>query len=335
MLKLTPTGADAPGAPYSGGGVYGAGFGIAVDPTGNAWISNFGFQGSDCAIPAYAGSVSKSTTDGAPASPATGYTENISQPQGTAADQNGNIWIANCGSNSVTKYPGGNAAAEKTFSGVGLLRPFGLAMDGAGNAWISSSGNNGVVGLSPSGDQLLSQIFTDERIQAPLGIAVDSQGNVWTANSGAIDLPCGGNQGRPFLGKASVAKLSRVGKTMKASVFTGGGITVPWGIAVDGDDNVWVANFGGQRLSEFCGVKASKCPAGVETGDPISPDTGYTSDALTRNTGVVIDPSGNVWLANNWMTLPIQANPGGHGLVVFVGLATPIKTPLNGVPIKP
>ncbi|MGH3183122.1 MAG: hypothetical protein ACRDOH_23820 [Streptosporangiaceae bacterium] len=36
--------------------------------------------------------------------------------------------------------------------------------------------------------------------------------------------------------------------------FSGGGLTIPWGIAVDGNDNVWVANFGGQRVSEFCGA---------------------------------------------------------------------------------
>jgi hypothetical protein len=160
--------------------------------------------------------------------------------------------------------------------------PGNMAIDKAGDVWVA---NNYEYGASPfvnvcGGLQLL-KLTPDGR-------------NVWTANSGAIELPCGNNQGKPFLGKASVAKLSRVGKTMKASVFTGGGITVPWGIAVDGDDNVWVANFGGQRLSDFCGAESSKCPEGMKTGDPISPETGYTSDALTRNTGVAIDPSGNV-----------------------------------------
>jgi hypothetical protein len=166
-------------------------------------------------------------------------------------------------------------------------------------------------------------------------IAVDSEGNVWTSNSGGLELPCNGNTPIPQGGTPSVAKLTRNGKNIKASVFYGGGIVLPWGIAVDGDDNIFIANFGGQRLSEFCGVKSSKCPPGTKTGDPISPDTGYTSDALTRNTGVAIDPSGNVWLANNWLTVPVQTNPGGHGVVVFIGLASPVKTPLNGLPMKP
>ena len=52
----------------------------------------------------------------------------------------------------------------------------------------------------------------------------------------------------------------------------------------------------------------------------------YMIDALVRNPGVSIDPSGNVWLCNNWLIDPIRTNPGGDGLVVFIGLAAPVKT---------
>jgi hypothetical protein len=61
----------------------------------------------------------------------------------------------------------------------------------------------------------------------------------------------------------------------------------------------------------------------------------YMIDALVRNTGVSIVPSGNVWLCNNWLIDPIQTNPGGDGLVVFIGLAAPVKTPLIGLPQQP
>jgi hypothetical protein len=42
-----------------------------------------------------------------------------------------------------------------------------------------------------------------------------------------------------------------------------------------------------------------------------------------------------VWLANNWNTVPVQTNLGGDGLVVFIGLAAPVKTPLIGPPEEP
>jgi hypothetical protein len=124
---------------------------------------------------------------------------------------------------------------------------------------------------------------------------------------------------------------------------------MPWGITVDGNDTVWVANFGTtpgfndpdnlepsellSRVSHFCGVDTSKCPPTKQgVGMPISPDSGYTSNALIRNTGVVIDPSGNVWLTNNWKDIPLKINPGGNSIAVMVGAAGPVKTPLIGPP---
>jgi hypothetical protein len=98
-----------------------------------------------------------------------------------------------------------------------------------------------------------------------------------------------------------------------------------------------VANFTGRRgrISAFCGARTSNCPLGLRTGDPISPRAGYTSDALERNTGIVIDTAGNVWVANNWRKIPVQTNPGGHSVVEFIGLAAPVKTPLLGPPQQP
>jgi hypothetical protein len=63
--------------------------------------------------------------------------------------------------------------------------------------------------------------------------------------------------------------------------------------------------------------------------------SGTWSDALQRVTGVSIDSSGNVWLCNNWLQVPVQTNPGGDGLVVFIGLAAPVKMPLIGPPQQP
>jgi hypothetical protein len=69
-------------------------------------------------------------------------------------------------------------------------------------------------------------------------------------------------------------------------------------------------------------------------GQAISPEgNGYMTDALDRNTGLAIDPSGNVWLANNWKKIPVQGNPGGNSVVVMVGAAGPLKTPLIGTPV--
>src|SRR5690242_21154113 len=113
----------------------------------------------------------------------------------------------------------------------------------------------------------------------------------------ALPISEGGNPGNPSNPEPQ-GSMARVAPDGTVTRFQGAGMTVPWGIAVDGDDNIWVANFFGQRLSHLCGARVDTCPTG-HVGDEISPtQTGYFFDGLQRNTGVQIDASGNVWLAN-------------------------------------
>ena len=322
LIELTPTGIDATGAPFSGGGVDGAGFGIAIDTKSNVWVGNFGFEGTGCTSPPPANSVSEFNSAGVAQSPSAGFTQgSIDAPQGTVVDQTGNIWIANFDGNSITEFPGGDPTSARNFAGVGLDSPFDEAIDAAGHLWISSSGNDAVVELNPDGSPVAGSPFSGGGLHRPLGLAIDSLGNVWLSNS---------------LGD-SVTMLDSSGTPNPLSPFIGGGIELPWGIAVDGNDNVWVANFTGtaERLSELCGATTANCPPGLHIGDPISPPAGYTSSLLTRLTAVVIDASGNVWVADNWKSIPIPTNPGGNGLVEFVGLAAPVKTPMLGPPQTP
>ena len=363
LLKFTPTGEDFPGAPYQGGGLYGAGFGITLDHNGDVWVGNFGFTGTECPVPPGGNdnqellwnSVSKFSSDGNAISPDGDLTVNPvipggylsdedARPQGMVSDKKGNVWVANCESASITKFVNGNPKQRKIYSNFGLDKPFDIAIDPMGNAWVTSNDNHSVY-LIDTDDN--TQFIDDSVFQRPMGIAGDSQGNMWVSNSGALDPPCGEHtpqsiidflkgisEDKPVPG-ASVSMIMQDRTPSAGSPYTGGGLYMPWGIAVDGNDNVFVANFNGKRLSYLCGVNSSNCPPGFNTGDPISPDGGYTFDGLVRNTGVQIDPSGNVWLANNWEIVPAPTNPGGHQLVVFIGLAAPVKTPLIGPPEKP
>ncbi|MER7755290.1 NHL repeat-containing protein [Kitasatospora sp. NPDC097643] len=343
VLKFTPTGQDAPGAPYGGGGLYGAGFGITVDRHGDAWVGNFGFQGSGCPLDAsrFYRSVSQFAPDGAALSPRDGWRQGgIVQPQGMAADRSGTVWVANCGGRSVTRIPDGDASRAREIAAPGLQKPFGAAVDPAGRLWVSGNGSDNVQVLAPDGTP--ERLIAGGGLRHPLGIATDSRGNAWVSNSGVLPVPCEdaapsdladvlANETGGYPG-TSVTMIGSDG-TPAARPFDNGGLFLPWGVAVDGDDTVWVANFGGHRVARLCGVRLAACPPGVGTGEPISPpDTGYTSDGLERNTGIQIDPSGNVWLVNNWRTVPVQTNPGGHELVVLVGAAAPVPTPHLGGP---
>lgn len=337
LLRFDPSGKHFPGAPYEGGGVYGVGYGTIIDKDGNVWVSNFGFQGKGCEEKQYDKSLSKFSPDGEALSPdRKGYKQgDILRPQGMASDSDGNIWTASCGNDSLVVYPKGKPGKAKNFSGFGIRKPFDVTTDADGNVWTAGNRNNRVAKLDPDGKLRFLSKRGDGGLKLPMGIVADAKGNAWVASSGVIAAPCylGESLNKPRIGEGSVILFGRHGK-VKGS-FTGGGVLIPWGISLDGDGNVWVSNFGGERLTHFCGANPKTCPAGLKTGDPISPDTGYAFDGLVRNTAAMVDPSGNVWVANNWLAKPIQTNPGGRQLVIFVGLGAPTKAPVVGPPQRP
>lgn len=360
LMKFYPWGESVVGSPFTGGGLSGAGFGISLDPKGHVWVGNFGFQDPPCALlPGKASpqnSISEFRPDGRPVSPTEGYTDgNISWPQGTVSDRKGNIWVGNCGNDTVTVYPKGDRhravniplgpTPEKNNP---QMKPFGVSTDLEGNVWVVGNRSNTVWVISPQGKLLktLRSTYNGKTVLThPIGNAADSHGNIWVANSDWLDAPC---PTRTMLGPAENPSITmfemNTRKPSPGSPFTGGGITLPWGIAVDGNDTVWVFNFGSYPplgtptgiptgISRFCGVDTKKCPAGMRTGQPISPNTGYRSDAFERITGGEIDPSGNIWMTNNWkIDVNPFVNPGANALVIAIGAAGPLKTPLIGPP---
>ena len=249
------------------------------------------------------------------------------------SDRRGNIWTANCGNNTLTRYEAGDPETVSSVAPPGLTNPFDLAFNGRGQAFVTGNGNNAVAMLNPNGTPTARSPITGGGLSRPLGIAADSHGNMWVSNSALTGPSCPGKTSAKPTFKPSLTLISSSG-TAIAGPFTGGGLALSFGIAVDGHDNVWVANFAGQRVSEFCGTQPANCPPGTRTGQPISPSTGYGFDGLVRNTALQIDPSGNVWICNNWQNFPLpRKNPGGHQMVVYIGVAGPLRTPLIGPPV--
>jgi sugar lactone lactonase YvrE len=85
--------------------------------------------------------------------------------------------------------------------------------------------------------------------------------------------------------------------------LTSGGLSTPYGIAIDAQGNVWVADNGNDALSEFG-------PDGVA----ISPGTGYLGGGLATPFGIALDGAGNVWATNNGGNSLSEFNAHGTAL---------------------
>jgi hypothetical protein len=361
LIVLQPNGKpsdgtnNTPRSPLTGGGLLGGGFGVAIDPSNNVWVGNFGW-GNDNPVeePPGSGSVSKFSLAGESLSNPDGYYGGTWRVQAMASDQDGNIWSASFGNDRVvvfpkgdhTKafwYPNGNQPAPKG--------PFGIAIAQDGTAWVANSGGLTITSVSSlskyeivvdtNGNYQLEQQFNKELGHSLKGLSLDSQGNCWVASGG----------------DNAVYLFSPTGELL--GKFNGGGLNCPWSATVDGDDHCWVSNFGpmrpgmnftSSRITKLAGTNPATLPPKLKTGDPISPPTGYTVSSagaevqlanhkplygedgpkcfnpLMRITNCCIDQAGNIWAINNWkpdFDIDISGNPGGDGIVIFVGLAKP------------
>jgi streptogramin lyase len=313
----------SPETGYNFGGRLGAMQGIIVTPNGDVWALDNDkdqivyFPKGD----ATKGRILGNTVNGKPVD----GTLQVKGPFHLAIDQQNRIWITNSGSNTVTRFPASDPGkAEQIKVGYG---PRAVAIDSYGNAWVANT-----IGHPDTKEKLA---FIEEKLKSKVeglfesaASKADAQTKMWIGLYDLLVKYPGGD----------VSMVQPDGKVL--SSFDGGkSINGPWGIAIDGNDNVWVANSMGRSITELCGARPGTCPLGSKTGDPISPPGGYIGGQKII-TDVAIDPAGNVWVANNWdrpdqgfKEVPdpaLSTRFGANGTVVFFGLAKPVRTPLIG-----
>lgn len=357
---------------FTGGGLDSPGWGIAFSDDDKVWVTNL--IGSTISV------LDRKT--GTPLSPEGGYDfgGKLGQMQGVLVAPNGDVWTVDNGNSQIVHIPGGDPSKGRilgrTVDGKpvdGTLQvksPFGIAIDQQDRIWITNSGSDTVTRF-PAGDP-----GNAEEIKvgfSPHAIAIDSQGNAWVGN--LVGHP--GTREKLDLAKQAIqARLEARKGTMSAddiaanmwinlwniiSEYPGGdismispngtvhgpfnadgAITGPWGVAIDGNDNIWVASSTSHSVTQLCGVRTETCPSGVKTGDPITPPEGYIG-GLQIVAPIALDPAGNAWVGNGWndtragfSEVPAEADSTrfpAHTIVVFLGVAKPVRTPLIG-PVK-
>lgn len=286
------------GEPVFQSGVSGFGlhesYGGAVDAQDRMWVANE----ESSALNQGLGSVTVLDSAG-PALPGVSQwvTGGLNFPISVAFDRNGSAWVVDYGDSRLSLLsPSGVPTSGP--AGVGsdqLAFPVAVAVDSQGNGWVANQSASTVTRVSPDGSKFTS--FTVG--SSPAAVAVDAADNVWTANfvDGTLGL------------------VSAGGQVLSSGGFSGGGLDHPTGIAADGAGTVWVANYRAPGISAFSGAGNSR------PGTPISPTTGFGADmGLLEAFGIAVDAAGNLWVSSY----------ADSRLIEFLGIATPVKTPLLG-----
>ena len=281
----------------------------AIDPNGLAWFNDINSgQGFGTYNPVSGAIVShNSSTIGG------GYA--------IVSDAAGSLYVAD-NQNQRMDLVNNSGTVVGTASGSLGVPWTGIAVDAQGFFYLVGPSQNVLYANSTSvlnsanayGQGDLYAI-TSGGLNAPRSLAIDAMGNVWVANS---NNSLSEFQPTYYYTTTSGQSYQSLYLTPVATTaYTGGGLnfngttsnTIP--IVFDGASNAWIANYNGKSISQFSNSGVALSPA----------TTGFPTSCPTN--GVAVDGSGNVWVScdDNQNTTPI-------GIIKFVGLATPVDTPV-------
>ena len=256
-----------------------------------------------------------SAGDGGPATNAF-----LNAPISVAIDSSHNIYISDSNNNKIRKISNGiittlGGKANAGFSGDGgpvvnalFNSPYGLWFDNSGNLFIADLLNQvvrevyaaggtiqTVAGNNSAGYSGDNGIATNAQFSGPFGVAVDAAGRIYISDSNnnrvRVVNPATGNVAT-YAGTGYNTYGGDNGPALNAS------INRPEGLAVDAAGNLYIADYGNNRVRRVGtdGTIASIAGTGAagSTGDG-----GPATKALLRQPwGVALDSSGDVFIAD-------------------------------------
>jgi hypothetical protein len=216
---------------------------VAIDPKGNAWISDFNTTST------LTGLIEISPA-GVFLSPANGFGTAVLTPSvGIGVDQNGLIWVDNNGVSELNAFnPDGSLYG--TFTGV--LSPNGQAIDGKGNIWTDTGGT-----CCNSFQELVNNLPTGYTL-APTFTAASVFGTGICITPTTLYETATGNSGSNVAAKVTIVNLST--GSISGTINPDSGGSALSGCAVDHAGNVYLPDSG-----NYNGVEVYNSSGGLVT----------------------------------------------------------------------
>ncbi|MFY9725028.1 MAG: IPT/TIG domain-containing protein [Bryobacteraceae bacterium] len=256
----------------------------------------------------------------------------LDAPTGIWVDSKHNIYIVDkdndrirmISTSSIISTVAGSSTAE-VYAGDGgkatqasLNLPNGIAFDSAGNMYIADTGNNVVRKVNTSG--IISTVAgnnasafsgdggpaIDASLSEPTSLAFDAAGNLYIAdsNNNCIRIVTPDQNINTFAGQCSYALFEGDG-----GPATKAKLNKPYSVAVDAYGNVFISDTENERVREvtpdgIINTIAGNGTAGFQDGPALQAE-------FYSPSGIALDASGNIYVADKTNTRIRKILPGG------------------------
>jgi len=288
--------------------------GVSIDGNGNLYVADslnnvIRKITSAGVVTTLAGSGSVGSADG------TGSAASFHYPQGVAVDGNGNVYVADTGNEVIRKITaagvvstlagsGSAGSADGTGTAASFAQPLGVAADGNGNVYVADASYNLIRKITPAG--VVSTLAGNGDISGgsangtgpaasfsyPAAVAVDGSGTVYVADASNNLIRKITPTGVVTTLAGNVSGGSADGTGAAASFYN------PLGVAVDGNGNVYVADFGNNLIRKITAAGVVSTLAGNPAGNIGSTDGTGAAASFQDPIGIATTSGGTLYVAD-------------------------------------